>query len=116
MKRVCLIFVLIYSVAAGKCLAQFHTNTITTPNDILAFRVDGGPTDNPTILLRAGVTNILNIDTSPDHPVIIVTPQTFGFYSGASPQDVTNQPISLVTPSSGFPTNLWYVCSVHGFF
>jgi len=105
-----------YFLGLGMCLAEFHTNTITTPNDILAYRVDGGTNDNPTILLQAGVTNILDIQTYPDHPVIIISPDTFGFYSGASPQNVTNLPISVVTPSSGFPTNLYYVCSVHGFF
>src|SRR5262249_44140581 len=80
------------------------------------FRVDGGTNDNPTIALLAGITNILDIQTFPDHPVIIVNPQTSGFYPGASPQNVNDQPISLVTPSAGFPTNLFYICSIHGFF
>jgi len=105
-----------YFVGDGMCLAQFHTNTITTPNDILAFRVDGGPNDNPTISLQAGVTNIPDIQTFTNHPVVILTADTFSRYSGASPQDVFDKPISLVTPSSSFPTTLYYVCSIHGFF
>jgi hypothetical protein len=116
MKRFSPIILAMYFFGAGICLAQFHTNTITTPNDMLAFRVDGGTIDNPTIALVAGVTNILDIQTFPDHPVIIVSPDTSGFYPGANPQNVNSQPITLMTPSSGFPTNLYYVCSIHGFF
>jgi hypothetical protein len=103
-----------YFVAAGMCLAQFHTNTITTPNDMYAYRVDGGSVDNPTILLEAGVTNILDIQAYPDHPVIILT-DAFEIYGGANPQGVYDQPMGLVTPSTGFPTKLIYMCEVHGF-
>jgi len=97
--------------------AQFHTNTITTPGGSFAFSVDGSPANNPTIALQAGVTNVLNIQTASFHPVVITTNSSIAaLYPGASPQDVNSQPIALRTPSSGFPTTLFYVCAVHGFF
>jgi hypothetical protein len=100
--------------------AQFHTNVITTPGAAFNFTVDG-VANNPTINLTAGVTNILQINTTPGfHPVIITTdPAPFTFaneYSGASPQNISTAPMSLVTPSSGFPSKLYYMCSVHWFF
>jgi hypothetical protein len=110
------LIVSLYLFGAAFCRAQYHTNTITTPNDVLSFSVDGSPATNPVIELQAGVTNILDVQTYPDHPVVIVTADTFQYYSGANPQYVTNQPITLTTPSSGFPTNLYYVCAIHGFF
>jgi hypothetical protein len=106
----------LYFFGAVVANAQFHTNTITTPNDVLSFSVDGSPPVNPTIELEAGVTNILDIQTYPDHPVIIITADTSEFYTGADPQDVTNVPISLTTPSTNFPTTLYYVCAIHGFY
>lgn len=103
--------------SAGLCQAQFHTNVITTPFDSYAYSVDGGPPENPTIVLYAGVTNILDIQTYADHPVVITTsPDPNAWYSGASPEDVNAQPMALSTPTSGFPTVLYYVCSVHGFY
>src|SRR5262245_59196298 len=73
MKSPTLLAVACYLAGAGMCLGQFHTNVITTPNDMWAYRVDGGTNDNPTIMLEAGVTNILDIQAYPDHPVIILT-------------------------------------------
>jgi hypothetical protein len=104
---------------AGTCQAQFHTNVITSPG--FFFSVDGSATPNPTINLAAGVTNILQINTTPGfHPVIITTDTTpFTFaneYSGASPQNISTGPMALVTPVSGFPPKLYYMCSVHWFF
>ncbi len=97
--------------------AAFHTNTITTPNSSTsAFSVDGGLQNSPTIQLVAGVTNILIINTASFHPVVITTaPATTPQYSGATPQAVNNQNITVTTPTSGFPTTLYYVCNVHGF-
>jgi len=103
---------------ARLCQAQFHTNTITTPFDAYAYSVDGGPAINPTIELYAGVTNILDIQTYPDHPVIIINTwlNPSDWYSGANPQGVNDLPIALTTPASGFPTVLYYMCSLHGFY
>jgi hypothetical protein len=115
MKRLTLPALACYLAGAGMCLAQFHTNTITTPNDMWAYRVDGGSDDNPTILLEAGVTNILDMQAYPDHPVIILT-DNFEIYNGASPQSVYDQPVGVVTPSTGFPTKLLYMCVIHGFY
>jgi len=99
------------------CQAQSQTNTITTPGDVFSFSVNGGPANNPTINLTAGVTNIFVIDTSANHPVVITTtPNRNDFYTGANPQDINSGDISLLTPASGFPTKLYYVCFVHGFF
>ncbi len=101
---------------AGICQAQFHTNTITTPGGAFNFTVDG-VANNPTIELQAGVTNILNIQTVSFHPVVVTTtPLTSALYSGASPQNVFSQPIALETPEVGFPSTLYYMCSIHGFF
>ena len=103
----------------GICNAQYHTNTITTPFDSYGYSVDGSAPINPTIQLNAGVTNILDIQTSLDHPVIITTTPTTDastWFIGAAPQDVNSEPIALTTPSSGYPTVLYYVCSVHGFY
>ena len=66
--------------------------------------------------MQAGKTNILDIQTFADHPVEIIAADTFGFYDGANPQVVNDQPITLTTPSSGFPTTLYYACAIHGFY
>jgi hypothetical protein len=96
---------------------EYHTNTITTPGGSFAFSVDGGPHENPTIELIAGVTNILLIDTVSYHPVVISsTPDTSDWYNGANPQNVNAQPMSLTTPTTGFPTTLYYMCYFHGFY
>lgn len=106
---------------AERCQAQFHTNAITTPSTFtFAFSVDGSPQNSPTINLSAGVTNILQINTASIHPVIITTdPTPFTLaneYAGASPQSISSGPIALSTPASGFPSKLYYMCSVHWFF
>lgn len=65
----------------------------------------------------AGVTNILDIQTASFHPVVITsTPDIFDWYGGADPQNVNAQPITVTTPTSGFPTNLYYMCFFHGFY
>jgi hypothetical protein len=100
------------------CNAQFHTNTITTPGGIFSFSVDG-VANNPTINLTAGVTNILQINTSSFHPVVVATAPSKAlatWYNGAAPQNINSGPIALNTPGTGFPAKLYYVCSVHGFF
>jgi hypothetical protein len=104
---------------AEHCHAQFHTNIVETPGGAFAFTVDGVP-NNPTINLTAGVTNILQINTTPGfHPVIIKTDNipfsTANEYGGASPQNITTAPMVLVTPASGFPPKLYYFCSFHWF-
>src|SRR5450756_269134 len=94
-----------YLVGAGLCYADYHTNTITTPGGVYAFSVDGSDPVNPTINLVAGVTNILDIQTDDVHPVVICnTPSTFDYFSGANPQLVNAEPITMTTPTSGFPT------------
>jgi hypothetical protein len=115
MRRVIALIAILHS-GAGVCFAEYHTNTITTTNGIFAYFVDGGTEQDPVIDLVAGVTNILDIQTAIDHPVIIVQPDDFQFYPGANPQNVNEEPITVITPSAGFPTLLYYVCSVHGFF
>jgi len=98
------------------CRADFHTNTITTPGGVFAFSVDGSPATNPVINLVAGVTNILIINTASFHPVVITSSINVNdFYSGASPQIVNAQPITVNTPTTGFPTTLYYMCHIHGF-
>jgi hypothetical protein len=103
--------------AAWLCHAQYHTNTITTPGGVYAFSVDGSPATNATIELKAGVTNVLNIQTDGIHPVVVTTsPTVTAWFSGATPQDVNSQPIAVTTPASGFPATLYYMCYFHGFY
>jgi hypothetical protein len=110
----------LYFAGLGLCHADYHTNTITTPDGNYVFSVDGSDIDtdpNPTIELVAGVTNILIIDTASFHPVVITsTPDTGDWYDGADAQVVNAQPINLTTPASGFPTTLYYMCYFHGFY
>src|SRR6185295_3995143 len=115
MKRlIAVLFLSFLGVAVSN--AQFHTNTITTPGDSYGYSVDGSDPVNPTIYLEPGVTNILDIQTYADHPVAIVTDDFTALYGGANPQAVNNEPITLNTPSVGFPTTLIYMCAIHGFY
>ncbi len=117
MKKLNTLAITLYFIGAGFCRADYHTNTITTPGGVFAFSVDGGPASNPTIQLVAGVTNILIIDTASYHPVVITsTPDTEDWFAGADPQNVNAQPIKVTTPATGFPTVLYYMCYIHGFY
>jgi hypothetical protein len=112
-------FALCLFAAVAPCRATYHTNTITTPGGVFGYSVDGSPATNPTVQLVAGVTNILVISTVNFHPVLINTsPVTnfSAFYTNASPQNVFDQPISVRTATGSFPTNLYYICTFHGFF
>lgn len=105
-------------VFGGICQAQFHTNTITTPGGAFNFTVDG-VANNPTITLMAGVTNILRINTSSIHPVVVTTNMgtaNTNWYKTASPQDISSGSIALRIPPTGFPSKIYYYCFVHGFF
>jgi hypothetical protein len=108
------------ALSVGVCQAQPQTNTITTPGGAFVFSVNG-VSGNPTINLTAGVTNILEINTTvATHPVIITTVpppdvSNSGQISGASPQNITTGTMTLTTPSTGFPTTLYYICSIHHF-
>lgn len=107
----------LFLASAGLSFAQYHTNILTTPFDVWAYSVDGGPAENPTIELYAGVTNVLDIQAYGDHPVVVTTtPDPNDWYAGAAPQDVNDTQIFLVTPASGYPTTLYYVCSLHWFY
>src|SRR5437016_3341381 len=103
----------------GICHAQFHTNVITTPNSLVFnYSVDGSPQTCPTINLAAGVTNILRISTASSHPVIITTnisTSMTSWYSGANPENLSSGVIALRIPGTGFPSKLYYICSIHGF-
>jgi hypothetical protein len=117
MKSINNLVVVLSLAGADLCHAQHHTNTITTPGGIYAFSVNGSPPTNPTIELQAGVTNILNIQTDGNHPVVITgSIDTEDWFTDAAPQDVNSAPIALTTPSSGFPATLYYMCYFHGFY
>ncbi len=109
-----------YLIGTALCRADYQTNTITTPGGAFAFTVDNNPTVNPTIQLVAGVTNILIIDTASFHPVVIVTNPVLGDptvqYPGADPQSINSGIINMETPTTGFPTKLYYMCNIHGFY
>lgn len=106
-------------VLGGICQAQFHTNVITTPNSgIFNYSVDGSAQTCPTFNLSAGVTNILRINTAGSHPVIITTNRNTSmssYFNGAAPENINSGNIALKIPATGFPSVLYYICSVHGF-
>jgi hypothetical protein len=115
-----LILGLALALLAGVCQAQPQTNTIGAPDPLgRAYFINGGAVGNPTISLTAGVTNVFVVtNDSSIHPVIITTtppPNSSGQYGGASPQNITSGNINLVTPATGFPTKLYYMCSIHLF-
>jgi hypothetical protein len=108
---------LVLALSATVCQADVHTNTFTTPNDVHAYTIDG-TNNNPTLNLVAGVTNIFVINTFSDHPVVITTnppPNVGSRYFGASPQNISAGQIAVNTATTGFPTKLYYICSIHGF-
>ena len=117
MKSFSRLFLIAWLLISWSARAEYHTNVITTPFDVYAYSVDGGPAENPTIELYAGVTNVFDVQTYPDHPVVITTsPDPNDWYSGASPQDVNDQLMFLLTPATGYPTTLYYVCPLHYFY
>jgi hypothetical protein len=118
MKNARILTPILWIVLNGICQAQFHTNVITTPGGSFAYSVDGSPANNPTINLVAGMTNILRINSSSIHPVIITTNLSTAmssYYNGAAPENIFNGNIALRIPATGFPTTLFYICSIHGF-
>jgi len=117
MKLLAAIISSVLLLGVGLCHAEYHTNSITTPGGSYAFSVDGGEANNPTIELIAGVTNVLDIQTDSIHPVVVTaTPNIFDWYPDATPQPVSAEPIAVTTPTSGFPTTLYYMCYFHGFY
>ena len=100
---------------------QSQTNLIQTPGGSFFFIVNQGTEQNPTIQLKAGVTNVFQVDTTPgEHPLVIVTePNPFDdsvFYPGASPQNISSGPMTFTAPATGFPPVLYYMCYFHGFY
>jgi hypothetical protein len=99
---------------------------ISTPGAQFAWTVDNIPAGttypnlNPTLILTAGATYRFAVNTTAFfHPVAIVT-NTGGFppvtmaYTGASPQAVFDQPITITIPETNYITPLYYICNVHG--
>jgi hypothetical protein len=105
---------------AGVCPAQAVTNfNVSTPGSQFAFLVNG-VNNNPTLNLPAGATYTFSVSTTPGfHPMAIATetnsPFSDGFYSGATPQNISSGTVTLTIPSSGFPSTLYYICTFHGF-
>jgi hypothetical protein len=80
--------------------------------------VDGSAQTCPIFSLTAGMTNILRINTATIHPVIITTNRNTSlssYYNGAAPENINGGNIALRIPATGFPSVLYYICSVHGF-
>jgi hypothetical protein len=119
MKNARILTTMLSIALGGVCQAQFHTNVITTPNSsVFNYSVDGSAQTCPTFSLSAGVTNILRINTSGIHPVIITTNRNTlmtSYYSGAAPENINSGNIALKIPATGFPSVLYYICSIHGF-
>jgi hypothetical protein len=116
MKNARILAATLWIAIGGICQAQFHTNTIVSSG--YSYTVDGIAND-PTFSLTAGATNILRIGTASIHPVIITTnlsTAATSYYSGAAPENIFSGNIALRIPATGFPSVLYYICSVHGFF
>jgi hypothetical protein len=105
---------------------------VTTPNFI--YEINGQTPTNapgefvnncPPLTLVAGNTYTFTMAASPLHPMVVGTnfsasftdpaPDTFS-YTGANPQIVSSGVITLTLPATGFPTNLYYQCDLHGFY
>ena len=113
--RACLPIALTYLACLHFARAQNHTMTSPT----FGYSVDGSPATNPTISMVVGSTNLLTINTSVIHPVVIAnSPNLNGAdrYTNATPQNISSGTIRVTIPSLAFPTVLYYVCSVHGFY
>lgn len=117
-------------LAAGICGAQTNFS-ISTPGASFQFFLNGSTNgapagqgefinNSPPITLAAGATYTFSISTTPAFHVFEIntapTNSTLAQFSGASPQSVTNGTVTLVLPSTGFPTNLFYICQLHGFY
>ena len=105
---------------------------VTTPTFIYEINgqtptnAAGSFTNNcPPLTLVAGNTYTFTMAASPLHPMVVATnfstsalgpaADTFS-YTGANPQIVSSGVITLTLPSTGFPTNLYYQCDIHGFY
>src|SRR5205085_11436439 len=97
--------------------AAAQNHTITSPT--FGYSVDGSPATNPTIPMVVGSTNLLTINVSAIHPVVIAKSPAFNGtdrYTNATPQNISSGTIRVTIPPVAFPTVLYYVCSVHGFY
>jgi hypothetical protein len=119
--KLCLLAVFVAAAAIGRAQTNF---TITTPGSQFAFVVNG-TNDNPsspTLNLPAGATYMFVMNTAGFHPVgFLNTNSTIpvpasAYYSGDAVKSSTSSGTNFVTiPATGYPTNLWYECTVHGF-
>ncbi len=107
--------------------------TVTAASTDLIYQINGAPATNaggffvnncPPLTLVAGNTYTFTMQASSIHPMVVGTnfstsslnpPANFA-YPNASPQDVFSGVITLNIPSTGFPTNLYYQCNLHGFY
>ncbi len=125
--KFCILFL---SLTAGICGAQTNFS-ITTPNNGFQFALNGSTNgapggqgefvnNSPPITLAAGATYTFSISTTPAFHLFEINTTNSGLsnfqYTGASPQAVTNGTVTLTIPSTGFPTNLFYICQLHGFY
>jgi len=106
--------------------------TVTTPPTTLTpsgfeFDVNGVSSGQPpanantnnslNFTLNAGATYLFSMNTSVAHPVDICTaPNTSSQYGGASAQAVVSGTVTLTIPATNYPTNLYYICSIHKFY
>jgi hypothetical protein len=117
----------------GAASAQQTNFGVTTPSFTFQYFIDGtnntgtgqnggaSPTNNsPPLTLTAGQTYTFNISDASIHPMEIVTstPSTGSapHYTNATPLTTASGTMTLVIPATGFPTTLYYECSVHFFY
>jgi plastocyanin len=124
---VALAFLLVLEVSQN-ANAQQTEFAIETPGGQYGYTVDGTnlydtapfPGNGPTLNLPAGTTYTFYIDTAPNHPVVFVGdvdyPYDDSLYPGASPQDVNHDTVTLTIPATNYPSTLYYLCSIHGFY
>ena len=103
---------------------------VTSPNLIYAINGDAGTNSPgffvnncPPLTLVAGNTYTFTMQASSIHPMVVGTNFSTGSplpvefsYANATPQNISSGLITLTIPATGFPTNLYYQCNVHGFY
>ena len=115
---------------AGMVRAATTNFVMTTPDNIYA--VNGAPQTNtggffvnncPPLTLAAGQTYTFTMQVGAFHPMVVGTNASTGAttpaeyeYVNAAPQEITSGTITLVIPATGYPTNLYYQCNIHGFY
>jgi hypothetical protein len=111
--------------------AQQNFNVTAASTDLI-YQINGAPSTNaggffvnncPPLTLVAGNTYTFTMQAASIHPMVVGTNFSTGSdipvdfsYVNASPQAISSGVITLTIPATGFPSNLYYQCNLHGFY